>query len=859
MLQPPVLLIVDPSKPYTVNCDACHYAIGATLQQDHGNGLQPVAYFSRKLKPAELNYDVREKECMALVDACRHWRQYLHSDMPFTLMTDHDSLKYVKTMPDMTNRIARWIERMAEFDYKIEYIPGVKNVVADALSRRSDMRDIATLAMARMKVAMQPAAIVAAQRARNVNAATTSTPPALDRPQPNAKGAIVMPSQRCTATTRTGAHCKQRTAKGQYCWNHLRSESGLRIKQSSIPNAGLGLYAARDLPAGTRIDYTGDRVLLRTDKDGGAYFLQLSRATAIDAARTNCGYGRWVNDPRGSAASANAEFVIHTPRGPYRARIGCVRTLRLIKGGEEICVSYGAAYWRYAAEKAPRKRGARRKNADHQLAAVVTIESALLDAIAAAATVDAEYAARVTSPPPNRIVVNGLLWHGEVLCVPNDAALRTRMLAECHDSITGAHFGRDKTLAAMKSRFEWDGMATAVELYVSTCDSCQRHKASRQLTPGALMPLPIPEGVGLEWTTDAVTGLPKTKRGNDAIQVYVERACKLKHFHANRKTDGAVELAASFMHTVVRAHGIPNAIISDRDPRFTAHFYAELMKLMGIDLRMSTARHPQSDGQSEREIQTATTALSAFCNEHQDDWDDYLDMYELGCNTTVQASTQMSPFEMLYGMKPRLPIDVAIDAVAPRNPAAIDRASRIQQAVRAGLGNLAEAQQRQVRNASRRDVPTLAVGDMVLLTVDGLTLRHFNNKLCARYIGPFAVTAVVNANAYQLALPPQLQALHPTFNIDKLKPYRNSAAAFPLRPQPFDRPPPAAQADSNGDQQWEVERIMAERKRGRATQYLVAWKGYPAEENTWQSRTDLAGAVEVLAAWRAIQQVGLED
>ena len=104
---------------------------------------------------------------------------------------------------------------------------------------------------------------------------------------------------------------------------------------------------------------------------------------------------------------------------------------------------------------------------------------------------------------------------------------------------------------------------------------------------------------------------------------------------------------------------------------------------------------------------------------------------------------------MLYGMKPRLPIDVAFDAIAPhRNPAALDRAKRMRDALTHGREHLLAAQQNQIRNASRRDVPPLAVGDEVLLSTEGLTLRDFTNKLCARYIGPFPVTVVVNANAY---------------------------------------------------------------------------------------------------------------
>jgi hypothetical protein len=146
LCSPPVLLVPDQSKPFVLNTDACKYAIGATLQQDHGHGLQPVAFFSAKMSDAERNYDVREQEFMALFKACQHWRHYLHGTQPFTLLTDHDSLKYHKTMPHLSGRLARWIEKMAEFDYTLQHIPGKDNVVADALSRRSDLAAMQTAA-----------------------------------------------------------------------------------------------------------------------------------------------------------------------------------------------------------------------------------------------------------------------------------------------------------------------------------------------------------------------------------------------------------------------------------------------------------------------------------------------------------------------------------------------------------------------------------------------------------------------------------------------------------------------------------------------------------------------------------------
>ena len=180
--------------------------------------------------------------------------------------------------------------------------------------------------------------------------------------------------------------------------------------------------------------------------------------------------------------------------------------------------------------------------------------------------------------------------------------------------------------------------------------------------------------------------------------------------------------------------------------------------------------------------------------------------------------------------------------------------------IRFARDQLLGAQERQVANADRHRRPdAFAVGDRVLLSIDGLTLRGFGNKLCSRFIGPFAITAVVNANAYTLALPQQLQALHSTFNIDKLKRYRDGKEAFPDRPQPHPRPPPVAPADSNGDAVWEVERITAKRQMGRGVQFLVAWKGYPAEESTWEPRrTLLPGAKDALADFEN-SQLASED
>ena len=892
LCEPPVLLIGDQSKPFALNCDACDHAIGAVLQQDQGNGLQPVAFFSQKLTSAERNYDVREREFMAIYRACIHWRPYLHGIHPFQLLSDHRSLTYFMSMNDLTGRLARWQEKMAEFDCGITYIKGEHNVVADALSRRADHAIEAQRAVALGAARALPptdAAEVEAQRRRNILAAERVAPPAPGLPKPDRHGTINTPTQRCTADTAKGEHCSQRTAISHLCWNHLQRDKGVRVRKSTVPGAGRGLFVAwsAGLPAGHNIPYTGDEILLPKGV-GGPYVLQMKKGHGIDAARRNAGVARFVNDPRGGVDSegrqraANCKFVVHTPAGTSQ-RVGSVRTLRPIEKGEELLIAYGDGYcWGTEgaeaaapppsqAKRTKRSRGdtrrtpivlaamtrsGRRTPAESQAPPVnrqdpsppragseAPPEAAetLVSEARGAAQKDAEYAAWLASPPPGTKAERGLLFEDDGrMRVPNDVALRTRILAELHDGATGAHAGRDRMTAAAQQRFAWKGIGADIERYTTTCDACQRNKHSKQLKPGLMMPLPLPEEPCLHWTTDAVTGLPRTKRGHTSIQVYVDRLTKLKRFAATKHTDTAPELAATTMRTIIGPHGMPLSIVSDRDPRITSRMWRELQRLLGCKTQLSTANHPQTDGQSEREIQTLITALRSYVNDAGDDWDEFLPAMELAFNSKVQASTGASPFYLVYGQQARLPIDCMLDAARPSPvQAATDRAERIRKALDAARSHTELAQERQKRAADRhRRSLDLNVGDLVMLATEGLTLRSGMHKLTARFIGPFKIVDKVNDNAITLELPPLLSALHPTVNISRLKPYRDGKAAYPDRPQRLAQPA-AVTTDTNGVPSYEVERIIAQKGKRGQQQLLVRWTGYGAEDDSWELRREL--------------------
>lgn len=896
----PVLLIADPNLPYVVHTDASGFAVGAVLQQDQGRGLQPVAYLSKKMLPAETRYPVHEQELLAIIVACTAWRPYLHGTR-FKVMTDHHSLRYFLTQPMLSGRQARWKDRLAEFDFVIEYIEGKTNVVADGLSRRSDHQVIGLscvqgLLESKIFVSSirQDEVAIRRDRERNIVAAKECRPPAANRPSSNLKGAIIMPTQRCTAEVKGGGHCRARTAKGQYCWQHMMREEGLRVKVSTIPNAQLGLFASRHFAIGDLVaEYTGDRIV-RDSQAYGQYFLELTASEAVDAARTNCGAGRWVNDPTGSTHASNTKFCINR-----RNRTGCLRAIKAIRPGDEIFVPYGAEYWRWFGNDGNMipnhpgglKKTARKRRVQPESAAVVggrdlvipnsksssrdtrvcsatsmpvnDTSPSLLSDIRAAASRDSDYVQevnRVRDSTSDIQVRNQLMYmNGNRIAIPNDLELRTRIIRECHDSATAGHRGKDKTIDLVKRRFYWKAMDDQIEKYVVSCDACQRNKASQQAPMGHLMPLPVPDSVGTDWGMDFITQLPRSSSGYDAIVTYVDRGSKLVHLAPTTSDITAMSAADITLREIVRLHGVPRSIVSDRGPQFTSTFWKALWTRLGTTLLLSSSYHAQTDGQSENANKQVEIALRSVVNFEQSDWDQHLPMVELALNNAKQTSTGYSPFQLMYGRHADTPVDLAIQlpSSVSENPSVESRLRSMQESWQRACQHLQVSQERQKKyaNRHRRDVK-LAVGDRVLLSTKQLKFHNPSTrtpKLSSQYIGPFSIKKKVNDNAYELDLPPQLH-IHPVINITRVKVYRDGGTEFPHRPRLFVRPPPVAFADDNGIPSYEVERVLAKRGTGSRTRFLIQWVGYPLWESTWELRSSLANAPDALAEFESVSR-----
>ncbi|GJZ10492.1 putative reverse transcriptase domain-containing protein [Tanacetum coccineum] len=240
--------------------------------------------------------------------------------------------------------------------------------------------------------------------------------------------------------------------------------------------------------------------------------------------------------------------------------------------------------------------------------------------------------------------------------VPCFGDLRALIMHVSHKSKYSIYPGSDKMYQDLRKLYWWPNMKAEIATYVSKCLTCAKVKIEYQKPSGLLVQPEIPQWKWENITMDFVTKLPKTAAGQDTIWVIVDHLTKSAHFLPMREDDTLEKLTRQYLKEVVSRHGVPVLIISDRDGRFTSHFWKSLNKALGTRLDMSTAYHPETDGQSERTIQTLEDMLRACVLDFGKGWDKHLPLVEFSYNNSYHTSIKAAPFEALYGRKCRSPI-----------------------------------------------------------------------------------------------------------------------------------------------------------------------------------------------------------
>ena len=423
--------------------------------------------------------------------------------------------------------------------------------------------------------------------------------------------------------------------------------------------------------------------------------------------------------------------------------------------------------------------------------------------------------------------------------------LRTIITRECHSSEYSGHLGLDKTLDLVQRGFKWDGMTAEVKEFVQTCLTCQQIKHSTQKKAGLLQPLPIPDKKWDQISMDLITQLPVSRSGNDCIVVFVDRLTKMIHLAACKTAIKSHEIADLLIKTVVKYHGVPSAIVSDRDTRFTSNFWKAVMKALGTELLMSTAYHPQTDGLTERANQTLEQILRTTVNEDQDNWDECLHLAEFAYNNSKQASTGHSPFFLNYGVNPNTPIQVALQTnAAKRVPAAMELLKGTNEKLEQARVNTAAAQDRQKTLADQhRRGQKFEPGDKVMLSTENFHIKPGKTrKLAIRYDGPFEVLENIKDTSYRLKLRPNMKRVHPVFHAKLLKPFKSGTMhdePSTTSTQPRPEVPGPIHVFDDGPKYYIAEKILGEKKVRGVTKYLVKWKGYEDADNSWEPISNL--------------------
>ena len=297
------------------------------------------------------------------------------------------------------------------------------------------------------------------------------------------------------------------------------------------------------------------------------------------------------------------------------------------------------------------------------------------------------------------------------------------------------------------------------------------------------------------------------------------------HFIPTIEKTLAEGLARLFRDNVWKLHGLPESIISDQGLQFAAGLIRELNEKLGIKSKLSTAFHPQTDGQMERVNQELKQYLRMFINHRQEQWPEWLGTAEFAYNNKAYSSTRTSPFKANYRQDPRMGFEGRKKGKYAGAEKFIKKMKEIQEEAKAVLGK-AQADMKKYANKKRSDVEKYKVGDLVMLSTKDLKyqmIRRRTEKLTERFVGPYKVKKVVSTNAVELELPSMVK-IHLVVNVSRIHRYIGQVEG-----QKKEQPLPVTIEE---EEEWEVERILNKRKVRGKDKYLVQWKGFMAESDT---------------------------
>jgi transposase InsO family protein len=642
----PVLKPFDWTRDVILETDASDYvSAGVMSQYDDEGVLHPVAFFSKKHSITECNYEIYDKELLAIVRCFEEWRPELEgAPSPVKVITDHRNLEYFMTTKLLNRRQARWSEFLSRFNFKIVYRPGKQGIKPDALTRRSE--DLPKEGDERLRHQSQ----------------TVLKKENLDLPD--------MPVTKETPGDQPPAHV------GIVTRSMTERKPQEPIVETNTVNTASTYQMQNQIEGPEEAFHRGQPVEDITSQPD--------------------------NQPYKQVRFSDQEHLDN-------------RTVSLPLDVEPLMKS--------AYETDP------------------NVES-ILKALDRGATRHPDITLADCERRGKYLYYKGKLY------IPNHEQLRAELIRQCHDKPAAGHPGRDKNYELLSREYYWPGMFRSVAQWTRNCHTCSRINPSREARQGVLRPLPVPDRPWRDISMDFITHLTPSQ-GYDAILVVVDRLTKMRHFIPCKSTCGAEEVARLYTRYIWKLHGLPTTVISDRGPQFVAQFWKHLTKRLKINTLLSTAYHPETDGQTERLNAVLEQYLRAYVSYLQDDWAEWLPLAEFASNTTRSETTRTSPFFANYGFHPRM----GFEPVEPaRRPATRDAEAFAQKMelifdhTRAAM-TAAQARHEESANRHRQPARQYRVGQYVWLDSRNIKTLRPQKKLDWKNLGPFRVAQVVSPHA----------------------------------------------------------------------------------------------------------------
>ncbi len=444
-----------------------------------------------------------------------------------------------------------------------------------------------------------------------------------------------------------------------------------------------------------------------------------------------------------------------------------------------------------------------------------------------------------------------LLRRDLAVYVPNDSATRDEILRMNHDDPEAGHFARARIEAAIRRKYYWPEMLKKVTKYVRTCSDCQRVRVHHHKLYEKLASIP-PGSVNSFHTMimNFITDMPSAKdsyigKTSDAILVMIDKLTKHATYISTIKDLNVERLANLLWREFVSQHEMMRSIISNRGSLFTSHFWTTLCWHLEAKRKLSTAFHPQTDGQTERQNQMLEHYLRVYFNYKMNNWPELLSMATFAYNNSVHASIGKTSHELLKGYTASF-AEAPEDRALKREASLATKRAEWLRSIREHLMKLwkrVAEQQAKYYNAHHKAASFQMKDKVLLRSINIRTLRP-KKKIDHRQLRSFRILKKIGTQAYKLELPERYDAIHSIFHVSLLKLWHSRGE---------DSKSQAILVE--GEEKWEVEKILDQRIKKEKIEYLVQWADSPSYENFWEPMENLSNAKEVIEDYEAERQV----